>query len=283
MQRHQDNLRYAKFKRDEGCTICVASMILVMLFLVVAIPCWFNGIQIVHQGTVVANHYSWNDGRRVGGKRAIHYYCTVKYNNNSVCERVVGVNENEDSGGMTLEKIQERTQNFCIMNSTKTVYTNYFTGRCELEYSYNSYNSSIVFFVFAGCFAITMCCTLLYVANEHLKVRRAEQEIVAYERMQQITPTQNPSTNIELLRSSTGYQIVPMQTEPCGKKTVTTFVENCGICFDSTYGTSIIVLPCGHNYHKKCIDKWFETSKTCPECRKNVGSEAINTLRGDVV
>ena len=27
-------------------------------------------------------------------------------------------------------------------------------------------------------------------------------------------------------------------------------------------------LMCYHKFHKKCIEKWFKISKTCPLCRK---------------
>ena len=29
-----------------------------------------------------------------------------------------------------------------------------------------------------------------------------------------------------------------------------------------------IILPCKHNFHQKCIKKWFQQSPTCPLCRK---------------
>lgn len=31
-----------------------------------------------------------------------------------------------------------------------------------------------------------------------------------------------------------------------------------------------IILPCGHRFHEKCIEKWFKfkCSPTCPLCRK---------------
>ena len=30
-------------------------------------------------------------------------------------------------------------------------------------------------------------------------------------------------------------------------------------------------LPCGHKFHKKCIEQWFKQGKTCPECRAKNG------------
>lgn len=47
--------------------------------------------------------------------------------------------------------------------------------------------------------------------------------------------------------------------------------EECSICLESfMVNEGYRTLPCGHDFHKKCIDKWFlEGSQECPMCRKN--------------
>jgi len=62
-----------------------------------------------------------------------------------------------------------------------------------------------------------------------------------------------------------------------------TLKGKCAICFESmtgpiqpaiTSGPEEVVetyLPCGHKFHKKCIEEWFKQGKTCPECRAKNG------------
>jgi len=44
-----------------------------------------------------------------------------------------------------------------------------------------------------------------------------------------------------------------------GLSTVDVHIEN-----------NIYTLLCKHRFHKECILKWFETSDSCPNCRRNV-------------
>ena len=43
--------------------------------------------------------------------------------------------------------------------------------------------------------------------------------------------------------------------------------ENCSICLEEPGKCS--QLKCGHIYHRKCINKWFKTSSSCPVCRRD--------------
>lgn len=45
----------------------------------------------------------------------------------------------------------------------------------------------------------------------------------------------------------------------------------CSICYDFISSESILLhLDCGHIYHDSCLSQWTKTSKTCPDCRKNI-------------
>ena len=43
--------------------------------------------------------------------------------------------------------------------------------------------------------------------------------------------------------------------------------NECIICLDNMKkGDDIIIIKCGHKYHKSCLMKWFNKKKICPEC-----------------
>ncbi|XP_035654255.1 uncharacterized protein si:ch211-59o9.10 [Oncorhynchus keta] len=45
----------------------------------------------------------------------------------------------------------------------------------------------------------------------------------------------------------------------------------CQICFsDYTEGELLRMLPCLHNYHMQCIDRWLKENSTCPICRIDI-------------
>jgi hypothetical protein len=41
--------------------------------------------------------------------------------------------------------------------------------------------------------------------------------------------------------------------------------NECTICFRLLY--DVMMLPCSHSFHLKCIGKWLNTNNTCPLCR----------------
>lgn len=43
---------------------------------------------------------------------------------------------------------------------------------------------------------------------------------------------------------------------------------SCVICMCDFETRQILrVLPCSHEFHAKCVDKWLKTNRTCPICR----------------
>ena len=46
------------------------------------------------------------------------------------------------------------------------------------------------------------------------------------------------------------------------------FTNNlCLICLDSmNKDNNIIMIDCGHKYHRDCLLTWFQRKKICPEC-----------------
>jgi len=48
----------------------------------------------------------------------------------------------------------------------------------------------------------------------------------------------------------------------CGK-------YECSICLDDIED-DFFVTECGHQFHKKCIHKWYNSSQECPNCRGHI-------------
>jgi len=47
--------------------------------------------------------------------------------------------------------------------------------------------------------------------------------------------------------------------------------SECAICIDDfTVGDELRRLPCGHSFHRACVDKWLMIDKTCPLCKRDV-------------
>eukprot|EP00190_Bangiopsis_sp_CCMP1999_P001672 CAMPEP_0198729042 /NCGR_PEP_ID=MMETSP1475-20131203/13948_1 /TAXON_ID= ORGANISM="Unidentified sp., Strain CCMP1999" /NCGR_SAMPLE_ID=MMETSP1475 /ASSEMBLY_ACC=CAM_ASM_001111 /LENGTH=111 /DNA_ID=CAMNT_0044491579 /DNA_START=400 /DNA_END=735 /DNA_ORIENTATION=+ len=65
------------------------------------------------------------------------------------------------------------------------------------------------------------------------------------------------------------------------------FSEGCSICLEelskSMTGKDIVVLECGHPYHKRCIQQWLQRGREpqCPYCKAAIFSdeEAPSTIR----
>lgn len=50
--------------------------------------------------------------------------------------------------------------------------------------------------------------------------------------------------------------------------------KECTICMEAfQLGEARTIIPCTHDFHAKCINKWFETNNTCPICRTNISEK----------
>ncbi|XP_055475369.1 E3 ubiquitin-protein ligase RLIM-like, partial [Psammomys obesus] len=48
-------------------------------------------------------------------------------------------------------------------------------------------------------------------------------------------------------------------------------LNQCSICITRyKQGSKIRILPCAHEYHHKCIDRWLSDNSTCPICRLHI-------------
>ena len=47
------------------------------------------------------------------------------------------------------------------------------------------------------------------------------------------------------------------------------YSETCCICLEQQ-NLDTVLIKCGHFFHKKCINKWIEQKRTCPNCNLNL-------------
>lgn len=50
---------------------------------------------------------------------------------------------------------------------------------------------------------------------------------------------------------------------------------DCSICFEKLVTKNTQSVYCGHEFHTCCIEKWLESSNTCPLCRRLIDHEII--------
>lgn len=49
--------------------------------------------------------------------------------------------------------------------------------------------------------------------------------------------------------------------------------DKCPICLEEDKDADVVKTPCGHHFHKKCLAKWLEKAKTCPNCRRVIADD----------
>jgi hypothetical protein len=60
-----------------------------------------------------------------------------------------------------------------------------------------------------------------------------------------------------------------------GRQRLTT----CVICLDQVdRGQLVRALPCCHEFHAKCVDRWLTMNCTCPVCRFEISAESFRPM-----
>jgi len=82
---------------------------------------------------------------------------------------------------------------------------------------------------------------------------------------QQLVVSTNPVKR-DLLKALPTYFIIKTKDLSANK-----VVQPCNICLENyRCRQHCQKLPCGHTFHKVCINKWFtKYNRTCPVCRKD--------------
>ncbi|CAD8171040.1 unnamed protein product [Paramecium pentaurelia] len=58
--------------------------------------------------------------------------------------------------------------------------------------------------------------------------------------------------------------------------------KQCSICINNYEdGEELILLPCIHRFHKKCISEWFKEQSTCPICKTDVTQQEMGFEEDD--
>lgn len=80
-----------------------------------------------------------------------------------------------------------------------------------------------------------------------------------------------PQSDSHLLLSDT--QINQLETFSYSNKEYSKITQECTIClgdFEENDICTHLPKPCGHYYHKECINKWFHKSSKCPLCGRYI-------------
>nr|XP_012612378.1 E3 ubiquitin-protein ligase RLIM-like isoform X2 [Microcebus murinus] len=79
-----------------------------------------------------------------------------------------------------------------------------------------------------------------------------------------------------VLDEDDGYEPTGLTKQQIDNLAVRTFDESdtlkvCSVCItEYTEGNKLRILPCSHEYHVHCIDRWLSENSTCPICRNEV-------------
>ena len=87
-----------------------------------------------------------------------------------------------------------------------------------------------------------------------------------------------------------GCRMVPYEQEMievqlcCQKREANCLNANCTICLDDfIVGENVVLCPCGHCYHKKCLKNWLRVKSECPLCKVGIGRRELLSERSPLI
>lgn len=101
-------------------------------------------------------------------------------------------------------------------------------------------------------------------------------------RAQLLRSKEAPSSSCQVIRwdgmqqeDEEGPSMAPQPQGPCSLGEFLDQVDLCCVCLSRLKkGQDIRVLPCLHEFHRVCVDRWFNACrKTCPVCRFSIGGD----------
>lgn len=158
-----------------------------------------------------------------------------------------------------------------------------------------------------ACFCLIVCCLPLFIVLYRLALPYAEREWRRARSADEAQLAALPSTPYTpgMLSSSAGGSgsaavtgdnptAVPTTTSTTSSAAVTVTdggivaaatagaaeeeedEATCVICLcEYVTGELVTFLPCRHHFHKKCIDEWLATDKSCPLCKQDIDAGAV--------
>lgn len=129
--------------------------------------------------------------------------------------------------------------------------------RVSIEGHYRQFQTSQTFYfiVFAFCILMLLSCLwflMSYIKRCHYNVQRRRRRIrTANETRRAVNRL--PVKSFKAAKNSDSEE------------------QTCAVCLEPFHNNeSIRVLPCKHEFHKKCVDPWLKIKQNCPMCKSSI-------------
>ena len=131
-----------------------------------------------------------------------------------------------------------------------------------------STTTSYVYIVLVLIWIIVMCCCCSYFFKSERYHGQRQRILIAADRvgLASILLTKQQKDQI----GETAFTPSVSDEE---EKEAQSNIKDCSICLSCFAEGEVcrsLPAPCGHMFHKSCIDQWFETSSRCPLCNRSI-------------